>query len=367
VRLLSLDLRDFRCYTVAQLAFGPALTVITGPNGAGKTNLLEGLYFGCTGRSCRTANEREVVRFGAPATRTLVRVLAEDGAHELAVGFTPGQPKRLRIDGASVERLIDAPVRPLVSVFSPDRLDLVKGPPALRRAHLDQVAAALWPARRHVRRGYGQALAQRNALIARIRAGRATRASIRSWDEQVARWGVELIGQRRHAVEAVGARAGRIAAELGLESPLAVRYRPRSAATMAEELLGELQDRVEADIERGFTGHGPHRDELSLLLGDRETRVYASQGQQRVALLSLLLAEREAIAERRLSAPVMLLDDVMSELDHERREALVERLRGWPGQAIITATEADQVPGAADETVVRLSVLEGSVREAVVA
>ena len=123
-------------------------------------------------------NERELVRFDARAAR-VERVQARgdrDGEHELAVGFEPGEAKRFTVDGAPVERLLDAPHRPLVSVFLPDRLELVKGPPALRRAHLDQVVAALWPGRAAAtRRAYAQALAQRNALLARVRCGRAGR------------------------------------------------------------------------------------------------------------------------------------------------------------------------------------------------
>ena len=171
VQVLSLSLRDFRGYHDAEVALGEGLTVVTGPNGAGKTNLLEGLYFACTGRSCRTSNEREVVRFGAGTTRTVLSCEAEDGLHELSVGFAPGQPKVMRVDGADVERMLDVDSRPLVSVFLPDRLELIKGAPAVRRAHLDQFVSALWPARRDTRRLYGQALAQRNALIARIRVG----------------------------------------------------------------------------------------------------------------------------------------------------------------------------------------------------
>ena len=164
----ELKLRDFRGYRDAQVTLGDQLTVVHGPNGAGKTNLLEGLYFGCTGRSCRTANERELVRFGAEAARAIVTCQSEDGPHELAVGFAPGQPKRMRFDGAPVERLLELTNRPLVSVFLPDRLELIKGAPALRRAHLDQVVAALWPARAANRRAYAQTLGQRNALLARL-------------------------------------------------------------------------------------------------------------------------------------------------------------------------------------------------------
>jgi DNA replication and repair protein RecF len=367
MRVVSLALRDFRCYEDSLACFGEGLTVITGPNGAGKTNLLEGLYFGCTGRSCRTSNERELVRFGSSTARALVRVNADDGDHELAVGFTPGEAKRIRVDGATVERLLDAPMRPLLSVFLPDRLDLVKGPPTLRRAHLDQLSAALWPARREVRRAYSQALVQRNALIARIRAGRASRGSLASWDEQLARCGIELIQQRTEAVQAVAATAQRLGTTLGLDARLSVRYRPRSRATDAPQLAAELRERVSQDLERGFTGHGPHRDELALLLEDREVRAYASQGQQRLSLLALLLAEREAIAVRRDTPPVMLLDDVMSELDHSRREALVELLRGHGGQAVITATEPEQVPAATDPGVLLFAVARGRILDEVVA
>ena len=136
MRVERLRVRDFRSYEAAEAHLGEGLTVVHGANGAGKTNLLEALYFGCTARSFRTANERELVRFGASATRVVVEASDDDGRHELAVGFSPGEPKRLSLDGAPLEHLLDAPQRPLVSVFSPDRLELVKGVPQLRRAHV---------------------------------------------------------------------------------------------------------------------------------------------------------------------------------------------------------------------------------------
>jgi len=349
MRVLGVNLRDFRSYEQAELALGEGLTVITGPNGAGKTNLLEGLYFGCTGRSCRTSNEREVVRFRAAAARVVVRCEDESGPHEVSVGFAPGQPKRLRIDGASVERLTDAPGRPLVSVFLPDRLELIKGPPALRRAHLDQLVAALWPARAQVRRAYAQTLAQRNALIARIRRGHAAAASLGSWNTQLAGQAMQLMADRDQAIGAVAPASRRIAGALGLEGDYALSYRRRSSASSAGELIVEIEARLEQDLERGFTTHGPHRDDVSIRLSDRELRIYGSQGQQRLGLLSLLLAEREAIAATRSAPPVMLLDDVFSELDSERRRALVDLLRAEAGQSLITTTEPDHVPGLSDD------------------
>ncbi len=353
--------------TTPSAEFGPGLTVITGPNGAGKTNLVEALYFGCTGRSCRTSNERELIRFGEKATRVVVTAEGEDGAHELTVGFVPGEPKRMRVDGANVERLIEVSERPLVSVFMPDRLELIKGPPALRRAHLDQFVAALWPARVATRRSYAQTLAQRNALIARIRAGAGGPGVAESWNAQLASRGIELMSDRREAVETMAAAFGRVCAELGLDGEPDITYRPRSRATTAAELQAELEAAVESDVERGFTGHGPHRDDVGTRRAGRELRAYGSQGQQRLALLALLLAEREALSARRQTPPVMLLDDVMSELDRQRRRALVELLRASGGQSVITATDLEQIPCADEDGVARLEVSGGQVLSEVAA
>jgi DNA replication and repair protein RecF len=368
VRVVRVTVRDFRGYQDATAEFGPGLTVITGPNGAGKTNLIEALYFGCTGRSCRTTNEREVVRFGKRAVRVVVDAEADDGPHELSVGFVPGEPKRMRVDGAAVERLIEVAERPLVSVFLPDRLELIKGAPSLRRAHLDQFVAALWPARVATRRAYVQTLAQRNAMIARIRSGAGRRESLASWDSQLARHGIGLMDDRRAAVATVNESFGRWCAELGLDGDPTLAYRPRSKASVPEQLLAELQERSGSDLERGFSGHGPHRDDVATLREGRELRAYGSQGQQRLALLALLLAEREALASRRQTPPLMLLDDVMSELDRQRRRALVDLLRSSGGQSVITATDLDQVPGASEAGVMRLAVAGGRIlREAVAA
>ena len=360
MRVVDMEVRDFRSYVEVHVALGNGVTVLAGSNGAGKTNLLEALYFGCTARSCRTTNERELVRFGAQAARVGVRFEADDGLHEASVGLAPGQPKRIRVDGANTERLLDAPIRPLVSVFLPDRLGLVKGTPSVRRAHLDQVVATLWPARISNRRSYAQALAQRNALIGRIRGGSASRAALATWDSELARYGMDLMHDRDRAVDELAGPCGEIGARLGLEGGLTVAYRPRSRATEAAELARELEERHEQDIERGFTGHGPHRDELSFRLDGHELRAYGSQGQQRLALLALLLAEREAIAAARDAPPLMLLDDVMSELDRDRRQALVDVVRG-AGQAVITTTDFEHVPGADDGELCRLTVAGGQV------
>jgi DNA replication and repair protein RecF len=359
-----LRVRDFRTYVSADVALGAGLTVVHGRNGAGKTNLLEALYFGCTGRSCRTNDERQVVRFDGKAARVEVDVEGRDGPHELSVGFQAGEPKRIRVDGVAVEGLGEHPSRPLVSVFLPDRLELVKGPPSLRRAHLDQVVTALWPSRAATRRSYSQALAQRNALLARVRAGRASRDSLATWDLELARHGIALRDDRARAVAAVEDGVAAIARELGLAGEVALRYRPRSKAQDAAGLAAEFAERLEADLERGFTTHGPHRDDLALVRDGRDLRVYGSQGEQRLGLLALLLAEREVLEAERGAPPLMLLDDVMSELDADRRGRLVERLCAG-GQAVVTTTDLAHVPAADGPGVTRVAVADGVVLQAV--
>jgi DNA replication and repair protein RecF len=360
VRVTHLSVRGFRSYATASLTLGDRLTVFSGPNGAGKTNLLEALYFGCVGRSCRTSNERELVRFGESVARVEVSAESSTGSHELSVGFSPGEAKKMTVDGATVERLQDAPDRPLVAVFLPDRLELVKGTPQVRRAHLDQVVAALWPSRVANRRRYARALAQRNALLARIRSGEASRDSLGAWDAELARHGVALMADRQATVEELSSRFSDGARELGLDGDPELGYRPRSRARDAAELASELADRVDLDLARGFTSHGPHRDDLALRRAGRELRAYGSQGQQRLAVLALLLAERAAIAATREEPPLMLLDDVLSELDPDRRGLLVDLLAAG-GQSVITTADPADLPAGGRTGVTHIAVRDGTV------
>jgi DNA replication and repair protein RecF len=371
VQVLSVQLRDFRTYTRADARLGDGLTVVHGPNGAGKSNLLEALYYGCTASSPRTRNERELVRFGAQAARVSLRLRDGDDEHELSVGFgTPSdgsQPvKRMTADGAPVERLLDVELRPLVSVFLPDRLELIKGPPAVRRAHLDQVVAALWPARAQARREYSRVLAQRNALLGRIRSGRASDATLAAWDRELAGTALELRAHRDGAVALLADPFSERAVQLGCSGEVRLEYRPRSRAADEDAYIAELCERLPGDLERGFTGHGPHRDELAILRDGRELRVYGSQGEQRLALLALLLAERAVLAAARRRTPLMLLDDVMSELDAERRELLARELRAG-GQSVIATTDLAHVPGATDASVTRLRISPGAILQEAIA
>jgi DNA replication and repair protein RecF len=365
MRVVSVQLRDFRTYARAEACLGEGLTVVHGPNGAGKSNLLEGIFFACTGHALRARNERELVRFGAQAARVVLQASDGRDRHELSVGYgvTPeGEraAKRMWVDGAPVERLLDVETRPLVSVFLPDRLELLKGSPAPRRAHLDRLVAAIWPLRVETRRAYSRALAQRNALLAAIRAGRASRTTLGTWDLELARHAVSLRDDRAAAVALVAEHFSTRATELGLHGEAQLEYRPRSQASDVAEFVSELESRLDSELERGFGAHGPHRDELAFLRDGRELRTFGSQGEQRLALLALLLAERSVLARECGRTPLMLLDDVMSELDADRREQLASEL-ATSGQSVIATTDLSQIPGGSLPHVTRLRISPGAI------
>jgi DNA replication and repair protein RecF len=349
MRVARIRVLGFRNLRAQEVELGPRITLLRGPNGSGKTNLLEALYVALAGRSCRTRTEREAIAFGEPMARVEVELDADGELSTFLWSLARGGDRRHLVDGTPMSAdLSDR--RPPLAVFLPDRLTLVKGPPTDRRAHLDGLLAALWPARAEARRRYGRALAQRNALLGRVRAGMAQVDSLDAWELELAAAGIELMEARRDAVDLLAPEFASAASDLGLPGEGALRYRPRSDAGTRDDLAAELAERRSGDVERGYSQHGPHLDELEIVVDGRAIRRYGSQGEQRASLLSLLFAERRALLEARRNPPLLLLDDVMSELDPDRRELLTARLAEGPGQTLITATESAHLPAAAERT-----------------
>jgi DNA replication and repair protein RecF len=226
-------------------------------------------------------------------------------------------------------------------VFTPDRLGVIKGAPAARRAYFDRVLGRLLPARAPLPTEYGAAVAQRNAALRRAGGGYSSADAVEPWTERVATLGAELVASRVETLETIGASFAERAGELGLpEATLRYEGEPPT-----QEALGAALAR---DLERGTTSLGPHLDDIRISSADRDLRSFGSQGEQRLALLALLLAEAEAIRARSGVPPLLLLDDVLSELDPARRRLLAERVRG-AGQALITATDAAMLPAEADQ------------------
>jgi DNA replication and repair protein RecF len=355
VQVTAFEARPLRSLDEVQVELGEGIVSLIGPNGAGKTNLIEALYFALVGRSFRTSDRREMIPFGAQFARAEAVVRAEDGVERrLLASISRADGRRHLLDGSAADAATLARHRPPVAVFSPDRLALVKGPPAERRAHLDAYLAARWPSRSGLRQRYGQALAQRNALLARAAGGRQL-GDLDVWDATVAEAAAPLIAARSEAVEELAEPFAEAAEELGLEGAASIEYAPRASGSPAEIRAG-LAERRAADLRLGRTSWGPHLDELKLVASGKALRRYGSQGQQRAALLALLFAEREALLAAHRVAPLLLLDDVMSELDPDRRRRLVRRLVGG-GQALITAAAEESVPPEALERTLRMPIV----------
>jgi len=273
---------------------------------------------------------------------------------ELSVTLRPGQAKDARLNGAPLASSEALRREVATLVFTPDRLGVVKGSPAARRAYFDRGLGRLLPARATLPVEYGGAVAQRNAALRRAAGAYSSREAVEPWTERVATLGAELVRSRLETLAILSPSFAERAGELGLPDA-ALRYE-------GEPPTREALDAVLArDLERGTTSLGPHLDDVLLSSAGRDLRSFGSQGEQRLALLALLLAEAEAITVQSGVPPLLLLDDVLSELDPARRRLLAERVRA-AGQALITATDAAMLPVEPDQL---LEVTPGAAVEAV--
>jgi DNA replication and repair protein RecF len=310
--------------------------LIVGPNGAGKTNLLEALHVGTQGFSPRTRADAQLIRFRSEAARVGLTGRRGEVALEVAVTLSSAAAKRATLNGAKLATAEQLRREVETLVFTPDRLAVVKGGPAVRRAYFDRALSRLQPAQAEIPTDYAAAVAQRNAALRRAAAGLSSRDAIAPWTERVATLGTQLITARLQTLGALAPSFAEIAGVLGLDAAaLAYEGEPPS--------LDELNARLERDLDRATTSVGPHLHDVRLLAGDRDLRRFGSQGEQRLTVLSLLLAEARLLAERRGVPPLLLLDDVLSELDTSRRTVLSE-LVGDAGQTVVTATQRSALP-----------------------
>ncbi len=339
--IAEIRLSGFRSYASAHFALSPGLNVVVGANATGKTNLVEAAYWSLRATSPRTSRDDKLMRWGADAAR--VEVMLGDG-RTAALAYSPRLGRRATVDGVAVNSLERLRRLGPVFLFVPESLLLVKGGPARRRAHLDAFGADVDPAYQASVAALQTAVRQRNAQLARVRAGGPERA-LDPWDAQLVSSGLELERRRRALVEALAERFAGFAAAL---SPAGGAFGLSLRSALAD--IGDDPDgyhealwaRRPREIESAVSALGPHRDDLeifeSLPTGERrDLRLFGSQGEQRAAVLALLLAEREVAEQWTGQRGPLFLDDVMSELDDARRRLLV-RLLAASGQAVVTTT-----------------------------
>ena len=309
---------------------------MTGPNGAGKTNLLEALHVGTQGFSPRTRNESQLIRFGASAGRVRLRGANGDTDFESEVGLGLRDGRRARFNGAVLRSAEQLRLELRTLVFTPDRLAVVKGAPATRRAYLDRSVGRLFPARATLPTEYAAALGQRNAALRRLAAGFSSSDALAPWTESVVVLGQRLVLARQETVTLLRPAFELAAAELALDGA--------SLAYDGEPVpLSEYESRLQRDLDRGLTTAGPHLHDVRIEADGRDLRRFGSQGEQRVAVLALVLAEAHVLGDRFDASPLVLLDDVLSELDETRRASLASLVRRV-GQVVVTATAAAAFP-----------------------
>ena len=338
--LRSLGLRNHRNYSQLDLIPGTGVNVFIGPNGQGKTNLLEAVAMLALSSSPRSRRELELIGPVAPISRIEAEVESAGLKAQIAITLTlEGDRARrvIEVDGVR-RRAFDLPGRFRVTLFWPDDLGLVKAGPELRRRFLNQMLVQVEPGYARALSGLKRVLEQRNSLLKKIAAGEEAGDVLEAWDQELVRIGGEVVAARAAAVLEMQPEVTRFHAEIAAGERLEIRYEGPP-----ENLAEAVHNSLPEDLRRGSTTVGPHRDDVRVLLDGQEARSYASQGQQRTAVVSLKLAEAALVTRRTGERPVLLLDDVLSELDAERRAALLRQVAG-EGQVIITSAEAGPFP-----------------------
>jgi DNA replication and repair protein RecF len=346
-RLASIEIRDYRNLAHVALALPPSGLALVGDNGQGKTNFLEAIYYFQLLRSARGTRDADAVRFGTEGFHLRSEIVAPRAA-EVAIGFARNvKAKRVRIDGVAITRLSDAlGLLPAVMV-SPADTTLAGGEPSARRRYLDVVLALTSRSYLGALQAYRTSLKHRNAAIRDMARGRGNEESVAVWEAPLAQHGGTLVRERREWVRESAARYRELCRAIGETGASAVRYDGSTADAddPAASLTDLLASRRAADIRRGATHTGPHRDTLALTLDGRELRTIGSQGQQRTSAVALRLLEAETYKRCTGAAPVFLMDDPFAELDTRRSAAIVEVVRDAAvGQVFLAVPKESDVP-----------------------
>lgn len=389
IRVLKLRLSNFRNYSSLDLCFGRGITLIEGRNGQGKTNLLEAIYLMVIGRSPRSVTDRQMVRaevlndfiahaqvYGEVATcRGRVNLQVDLSSGDMNAnssgGPVPSQLRRIqktfRVNGAP-KRFSDFTGILKAVLFAAEDMDLLNGPPAARRRYIDILTSQIVPG--HVRevQEYQKVVTQRNHLLKSIRERDASDTELEFWDVQLSIHAARIMDARLRVIKALEAVVNPIHSELsGLDQKLSLTYAPslevgnyEDARSLSKTIVEELRAVRRREIGAGFCLIGPHRDDFIAELDGMEVGAFASRGQTRTVVLAMKLGEAQLISDKVGDTPVVLLDDVMSELDEGRRRHVFDRIKGYE-QVIITTAETGLGDVIGDCTVRRISVHSGRV------
>ena len=354
MNIKRLELKNFRNYKDETIELPSGASVFLGQNAQGKTNILEAVYYAALGRSHRTSADMELIRWDEGEALLSLEFFRMSAENKLEFRFFRDSRRKIFRNGAPI-RMKDLVGIINVVLFSPEDLFLIKGAPAGRRRFLDMEISQADPSYFYDLAVYTRLLTQRNTLLKRVRDGEADESEIPLWDVQIVPRAVNLIKKRIDTVKKLDELASGTQREIsGGREKLSLRYELHGAdGDMTKDLFSwyneKLAESLRLDIVRGVTRFGPHRDDLAFFVNGTDLRAFGSQGQQRTGVLSLKLAELAFFKEETGEYPILLLDDVMSELDRDRREKLLSFIRGEKMQALITATDEAYFPSGSFE------------------
>ena len=348
----KLTMEGFRNYKTECFTFSPETNLIYGNNAQGKTNALEAIYLFSIGKSFRTQQDRELIHFQEDQTKICVVFENHLRENEIELVLRRDKKKQIKINGVPIQKMGELIGLFTVVLFSPDELNLTKGSPYARRRFLDIAVSQMRPKYYHILRRYNKTLEQRNNLIKKLRFTNdvSLKDTLCIWNEKLAEYGMTVITYRKKFVESLQAFSKKIHHEISGDM-FEVRY--KTAFETKEQFVEKLNASLSKEIEQGFTLYGPHRDDLEIEINGKDIKVYGSQGQHRSAVLALKLAQADMMYEDTGEYPVLLLDDIMSELDKERREYLAVKIKNK--QVIITCTDVDDLPENSSTQMIRIA------------
>ena len=332
MKIKRIYLENFRNYEAQEIKLEDHINVFYGNNAQGKTNILEALYFCAFGRSFRTHKEAELLRFGADHAKILVEFEKNQLEKKIEFTLNRNERKKVSLNGIKIQKNSELLGNMNLVIFSPDDIIILKESPASRRKFLDILISQLRPNYAHLLSEYNKVLDQRNAMLKSHKLD-----TIDIWNEQLASFGEKIFAYRKEYLEKLQKNIEKIAPNLtNSKENLKITYQSKFGSK--EKYLLTLSNNLQNDLYRGFTTQGIHRDDFEIFVNDKELNLYGSQGQHRTAILALKFAEMEIIKEEVLENPILLLDDITSELDMERIRLIFEKISGY--QVLITCTDA---------------------------
>ncbi|MFQ8667127.1 DNA replication/repair protein RecF [Anaerostipes caccae] len=334
----SLELKNYRNYDRLIIEFSSGTNILYGDNAQGKTNILEAVYLGATTKSHRGSKDKEIIRFGENESHIRIHLMKQDIGHQIDMHLKKSRTKGAAIDRIPIKRSSDLLGFVPVIFFSPEDLSIIKNGPSERRKFLDIELSQLEKMYLHQLSSYNRVMAHRNNLLKQLAYQRELLDTLDSWDLQLVKYGSEVIRYRQKFIEDLNEIIREIHKNLtGKKEKIVLKY---DYSVNYDEFLTVLQRKREIDLKYASTGAGPHRDDIEFLVNGIDIRKFGSQGQQRTAALSLKLAQIELVKRQTGETPILLLDDVLSELDSSRKNYLLDSIKDI--QTLITCTGLEE-------------------------